>query len=124
MREEHSMKHLVGYVSDFTDNGCKVVNIGRRRILIWRDNTDFYATREECPHKGAPLDCVKLTGTMLPSDPNAYQYGLKGTIIRCPWHKWEFDVRTGEPVFDTDSRKLVTYPVIVEDNQVYVELKA
>lgn len=117
------MNHFVGYVQDFADRKSTKVQVGRREILVWRVNEEFYATVSQCPHHGAPLCGQELTGTMLPSAPHHLQHGLEGKVIRCPWHNWEFDVQSGETLFATDPRRLRTYPVNVEDDQVYVELK-
>ena len=63
---------------------------------------------------------------MLPSGPRAadLRYGMEHRVIRCPWHLWEFDVATGEALFGISTRRLVTYPVEVEDDQVYIRLRA
>ena len=59
---------------------------------------------------------------MLPSQPLDYQYGLEGRVLRCPWHGWEFDLETGEKLFDPGCRARVkTYPVAVEDGVVVVD---
>jgi hypothetical protein len=45
--------------------------------------------------------CVgKISGATLPSPVYEYAYGHKGCILRCPWHRWEFDLRTGEHLVD------------------------
>jgi nitrite reductase/ring-hydroxylating ferredoxin subunit len=40
----------------------------------------------------------------MPSKVYEYIYGLDGCILRCPWHGWEFDLRTGEHVVDPRNR--------------------
>jgi nitrite reductase/ring-hydroxylating ferredoxin subunit len=40
-------------------------------------------------------------------------------VVRCPWHGWRFDVRTGESL-QSDRWKAPTYEVEVEDGEVYV----
>jgi nitrite reductase/ring-hydroxylating ferredoxin subunit len=42
-----------------------------------------------------------------------------GAVVICPWHQWEYDVRTGELAGDS-SVKVVTYPVQVEGSDIKV----
>ena len=42
-------------------------------------------------------------------------------VVCCPWHGWEFDVRTGVCTADA-SRKVVRYPARVRDGDVIVTL--
>ena len=44
---------------------------------------------------------------------------LEGCVVTCPWHGWQYDVRTGENEFDR-AIKLETYEVVVEDGEVKV----
>jgi 3-phenylpropionate/trans-cinnamate dioxygenase ferredoxin subunit len=34
-------------------------------------------------------------------------------LLRCPWHGWEFDVRTGQSWFDPAHMRVRRYPVTV-----------
>ena len=64
--------------------------------------------------------------------PGEYELGRPGEILRCPWHAWEFDIRTGRSWFDPERtrvkaypvevRHAETFPVSVEDDYVVVEL--
>jgi nitrite reductase/ring-hydroxylating ferredoxin subunit len=42
-------------------------------------------------------------------------------IVTCPWHGWQFDVRTGESVYDP-GRRITTYPVSVVGDEILVEV--
>ena len=44
-------------------------------------------------------------------------------MLRCPWHRWEFDLVTGRTLFETDKRRLIQYRVTVEDGQIYLHLR-
>lgn len=116
------MKHFVGKIEEFSNRKNKRVKVGRKNLLIWKKDHLFFATSEECPHQGASLSSVELTGTMVPSDPKKLSYGLEGCIIRCPWHAWEFNVETGRKMYVEDQRCLVTYKVLVENDNVYIKL--
>ncbi|MET3699866.1 nitrite reductase/ring-hydroxylating ferredoxin subunit [Bacillus oleivorans] len=116
------MKHLIGKTDEFLNKKSKKVRIGKKNLLVWKSDNLYFATSEKCPHQGASLSTVELAGTMLPSDPKKLCYGLDGTVIRCPWHAWEFDVQTGKKLYENDPRCLVTYEVIVENGEVYINL--
>lgn len=82
----------------------------------------FYALTNACVHQGARVCLGKVSGTALPSRVYEFKYGHEGRILRCPWHGWEYDVTTGESLFDPATR-VVTYPVIVRDGAVYVAVE-
>jgi len=44
------------------------------------------------------------------------EYVLKrpGEIIRCPWHGWEFDIKTGRSIFNPHRVRVKSYEVRVE----------
>ena len=44
---------------------------------------------------------------------------LEGEVVTCPWHMWEYNVRTGEFVANPDI-KVATYPVQVEGTDIKV----
>jgi nitrite reductase/ring-hydroxylating ferredoxin subunit len=43
------------------------------------------------------------------------------SVVTCPWHGWQFDVRTGESLYDP-GRRLATYRVSVVGDDVLVEV--
>ena len=97
------------------------VTVGRKALVLCRSaQGEFYAVSNNCPHQGASLCKGKLDGLMSATAPGRYEYGREGEILRCPWHAWEFDVTTGASVWGEDSFRLATYPVIVEDGEVFV----
>jgi nitrite reductase (NADH) small subunit len=45
-----------------------------------------------------------------------------GEILKCPWHNWEFDIKTGCSLFDPENVRIKTYNVKEEEGTVYVEV--
>ena len=107
-------RHEICSVTELPLGSRRIVEIGYRSIGVFNVDGRFYAVRNRCPHQGAPLCRGTLAGTMLPSAPGEYRYGLEGRVLRCPWHSWEFDVTTGEMVFVPDPMRVKTYTVTVE----------
>jgi nitrite reductase/ring-hydroxylating ferredoxin subunit len=113
----------VGAIEDFAVGRPQAFTFGRRSVAVVRlADSEVQAFTNNCPHQGAPLCYGKVTGTMLPSEPGALQYGLRDQVIRCPLHGWEFHVRTGESLFGTTRRRLKKYEARIEDGEVFVLL--
>ena len=47
---------------------------------------------------------------------------LKGEIVECPWHFWNYNVRTGKLLDYLKDVKLNTYTVEVKGNDLYIDL--
>jgi 3-phenylpropionate/trans-cinnamate dioxygenase ferredoxin subunit len=62
-----------------------------------------------------------LTGLIEADEPGHYKYSRKGEIIRCPWHGWEFDVRTGQSYCEPERIQVRSYPVEVAEGQRVVQ---
>lgn len=106
------MLHPVCPVAELAPGQRKLVTIGRVEIGVFNVNGEFHAYRNICPHAGAPVCVGKISGTTLPSPVYEYSYGRDNCIIRCPWHGWEFDLKTGEHLVDPETR-LKKFPVEV-----------
>lgn len=92
--------HPVAKVGEIPPGGRKPVTIGKIQFGVFNVDGRFFAYRNICPHAGAPVCVGKISGTTLPSPVYQYDYGHEGCILRCPWHGWEFDLRTGEHLVD------------------------
>ena len=107
--------YVVGTVDEFETGGRKVVEVAGRSVGVFRVNGEFYALRNTCPHQGGPLCEGLLTGFLESSAPGDYRYTRRGEILRCPWHGWEFDVKTGQSWFDPAGVRVRSYAVTVEE---------
>jgi nitrite reductase/ring-hydroxylating ferredoxin subunit len=107
-------KHVVGAVDEIAPGERKIVEIAGRSIGVFNVGGEFYAMRNTCPHQGGPLCQGQLTGFLMARVPGDYSYTRRGEILRCPWHGWEFDVKTGQSWFDPLQTRVRAYPVTVE----------
>lgn len=79
---------------------------GDRVVALFNVEGTLYALDGICPHQGGPLGEGELTGT----------------IVTCPWHGWQFDVRTGQHC--TGSRVVQPrFDVRVEGEWILVDLE-
>ena len=101
-------------VDDIPPGGRKLVEVNGRAVVVFNLAGEFFALNNRCPHRGGSLCHGKLTGLVQSSEPGDYQYSRKGEIIRCPWHSWEFDIRTGQSWCDPGKVRTRRYEVSVE----------
>src|SRR6187402_1381634 len=106
-------KYVVGAVEDIPPGERKIVEIAGRSIGVFNVGGEFYALRNTCPHQGGPLCQGQLTGFLMARVPGDYSYTRRGEILRCPWHGWEFDVKTGQSWFDPTQTRVRAYSVTV-----------
>ena len=111
-------RHVVGKASELLPGTRKIVEVKGRSIGVFNLEGAYYALRNSCPHQGGPICQGTLTGTMLPSEPGEYVYGMENRVLRCPWHCWEFDITTGKMIFVPDPLRVRTYEVGVESPSV------
>lgn len=108
-------KHIVATLEEIPPGGRKIVTIAGRSIGVFNLDGEFFALRNRCPHQGGPLCEGPLFGYLEARVPGEYCYSRRGEILRCPWHGWEFDVRTGQSRFDPARLRVRRYPVTLEE---------
>jgi nitrite reductase/ring-hydroxylating ferredoxin subunit len=135
-------RHIVAKVSEIPQGGRKRVMIGNRPITVFHVGDEYFAIYDLCPHEGGSLCAGKLTGLVQSDGPGHYRLERKGEIVRCPWHGWEFDLRTGQSYCDPRGLRIrayeagavpagevvkgpykaTTFPVSVGEEYVFVEV--
>lgn len=117
------MKYTVCRVEDLKAGQMKAFTVDRKSIVVIRSNSgEVYALRNVCPHKGPALSEGSLDGTCTATEPGEYNLEKVGEVLKCPWHNWEFDIRTGCSLFDPERVKVKTFQVTEEDGTVFVEV--
>lgn len=99
-----------GYVraarlDDIGPEGCSVVRLGDHTVAIFRHEDGIYAVDNRCPHMGFPLN----------------QGSVQCGILTCHWHHARFDLATGG-TFDPWADDVRSYPVLLRDEEVWVDL--
>ena len=93
----------VASLADLKPGKAMTVSVNGVEIALYNVGGKIYATDNTCVHQGGPLG----------------EGVLVGEIVSCPWHMWEYNVRTGENVGNS-SIKLTTYPVEIEGDDIKV----
>ena len=115
-------RHVVAPTSDVPPGSRKLFTVKGRPVAVFNLGGDYFGMLNRCPHQGGSLCEGIVTGLLLSSRPGEYHYTRKGEILRCPWHGWEFDIRTGKGVSPPIDEDLKTYPVRVEGDSVLIAL--
>ncbi|GAA0599637.1 Rieske (2Fe-2S) protein [Craurococcus roseus] len=107
-------RYVVAAVGEIPPGGRKLVEVAGRKVVVFNLGGEFFALGDRCPHQGGSLAAGCLTGEVSSPGPGEYRYARRGEMIRCPWHYWEFDIRTGQSRFDPGRVRTRRYDTRVE----------
>ncbi len=106
-------RHVVAAVSEIPPGERKLVEYEGRSIGVFNVKGKFYALRNRCAHQGGPLCQGRLTGFLQARVPGEYAYSRQGEMLRCPWHGWEFDIKTGQSWWNSATMRTRSYEIDV-----------
>ncbi|MDE0309685.1 MAG: non-heme iron oxygenase ferredoxin subunit [Acidiferrobacterales bacterium] len=98
--------HYAAEISDLEDREPYPVDIAGEEIALVLMDDNIFAINNICTHEYACLS-------------DGY---IEDDRIVCPLHLAEFEVRTGAVVEDPAEEDLQTYPVVVSEGKVYVQV--
>jgi len=107
-------RHVVCSTAELPVGQRKIIDADGKSIGVFNVHGEYYAVRNLCPHQFAPLCLGKVTGYSPPSGVGEFKWERGGEIIRCPWHAWEFDIKTGRSIFNPHKVRTKSYEVKVE----------
>ena len=108
----------VAGVADVPPGRTVFVTVQSTPVLIVNAEGRFFALHGICPHRNNPLEGATVLGH----------------LVDCPWHHFQYDVRTGAnhyprnvypddmPQLEAQIRPLRTYPLVVRDQHILVDL--
>jgi nitrite reductase/ring-hydroxylating ferredoxin subunit len=96
----------VANVSQVPRGTGKVVHAGGKVLALFNLGGTFYALDNSCTHVGGPLG----EGT------------VRENQVTCPWHGSIFNINTGEVIRPPARRPVATFPVRVENDEVWVDV--
>ena len=107
-------RHVIAPVNELPPGTRKFLEIEGRPIAVFNIKGEYFGLMNRCPHQGAALCEGPLIGLASSSDPGEIEYTKLGEILRCPWHGWEFDIRTGQSWCDPTRVRARPYTVSVQ----------
>jgi len=115
---------LVGPTDAMANGDRQIIEHNGVQIGVFRWEGEFFAYRNQCPHQGGPA-CEGLlmhrVEEVLDEDKQyrGQTWNLKEMHFVCPWHGYEFDMRTGECAADRRVR-VRAYRTEVRGDELYV----
>jgi 3-phenylpropionate/trans-cinnamate dioxygenase ferredoxin subunit len=106
-------------VEEIAPGSTKYIGTADKPVILANWEGHIYALYGRCPHQHNPLEGARL-----------WEH-----LIDCPWHHYQYDIRTGEnhfpgnvypkdlPHLQGQLKPLETYPVELRDGEIWVDLK-
>jgi nitrite reductase/ring-hydroxylating ferredoxin subunit len=114
-------RHVVAAVDEIAPGTSKVVDVNGRAIGIFNVNGEYFALLNRCPHAGAELCKGQIVGLVQSDGVGDYQLQRQDEFLRCPWHGWEFEIRTGQSWCDPRKTRIRKFDVKVEPGETLVK---
>ncbi len=95
-------------VEELPPGSVKIVRAGTLALGVYNLDGEYYAIEDRCSHDDGPL----AEG----------DFDAEDAVVVCPRHGSRFDIRTGRPLTLPAYEPVDTFPVLVEDGWVKVEL--
>lgn len=108
------MGHVIARAAELPPGERRIVTLRGISIGVFNVHGEYYALHNRCAHQGGPVCLGDLVGLATSPAPGQYEWTREGEILRCPWHRWEFDIKTGLAIVDPTKVRVKSYQVTVE----------
>jgi nitrite reductase/ring-hydroxylating ferredoxin subunit len=118
-------RHVVAEAGEISEGDVLLTLVDGMEIAVYYLDGEYYAYANWCPHQGGPVCEGKIGGTRTAtfdreSLSTEYEWVKEGKLLSCPWHWWQFDIKTGECI--SRNIKLISYEVTVNDGDIIVQI--
>ena len=94
----------IANIKEFSKQTVKIIIHKETPIAVYKIGEKYFAIDNRCPHRGASLgDGI-----------------IRGEIITCPWHSWEFSLKSGQAL-ENPNCFIKTFPVFIENDIIKLE---
>ena len=105
--------HFVAGVDELPEGRVKTVTAETHSMALTHIDGEYHALDNRCPHQGGPLGEGSIE---VDNDGKC--------MLRCPWHGWDFDPKTGLPPGGHEDTGQKMFPVDVREDGIYVGVEA
>ncbi|MGH9753090.1 MAG: Rieske (2Fe-2S) protein [Blastocatellia bacterium] len=95
--------YRVASISDIPPGTGRSIEVAGEEIALFNFNGEYYAISDMCPHRGASLA----------------EGFLDGGNVFCPWHCFDFSLKTGECA-TVPSLRVRTYEVKIAGEDIFI----
>lgn len=104
--------YRVADVDELPPGRVKTVTADIHSMALTNIDGEYTAMENHCPHQGGPLG------------EGSIEVGNDGQCwLRCPWHGWDFDPKTGRPPGGHEDSGQKLFPLEVRDDGIYVGIE-
>jgi len=119
-------EYMAGKIADYADGDRKVVECGEFEVGVFRIGEEFYGWHNRCAHRAGPICQGRIMKRVLEpvagdKTVRAQAYDETESQIVCPWHGYEFSIRTGYHQGSTRFR-LRKADLVIRDGEIYVSV--
>lgn len=100
-----AQKIKAGKKSEIGEGSPKIIEAAGKQIAVINSGGKFYAILNVCAHEGGPVGEGFVTGD----------------AIMCPWHAWEYDLKTGKSI-TMPGKGIQTFKVVIQGDDIFVEV--
>ena len=117
-------EQFIGKASEWKDGSRQIVRVGSEEIGIFKHEGQYFAYSNYCLHQGGPacegLTIAKVEERLREDKTSMGLFFSENQMdFVCPWHGYEYDMRTGECIADR-RLKLKKFNVLQEGDELYV----
>jgi pyruvate oxidase len=110
--DEELKWYRVADVDELPNGRVKTVTADTHSMALTHIDGEYTAMENRCPHQGGPLG------------EGSIEIGGDGQCwLRCPWHGWDFDPKTGRPPGGHEDSGQKLFPLEVREDSIYVGLE-
>lgn len=114
-------RHVVCHSEELPPGEMRSFSLGRRTLVIVRTlEGEYYAIGGTCPHQGAALSMGQVEKMWISDEVGQARSSEDRIVVVCPWHNFEFDLKTGRNPCDPERLRVQTYRIEEDEGEIVV----